>query len=67
MDREADRFIKVGQIFLDRSIEDQALLIHEFIESLQIKYHKTFFEKLGPTKILNERWFLQFLTDKFGL
>lgn len=66
MDREYQRFESAKNTFLDKSIEDQSLLIHEFIGHLKIKYHQTFFKRLGPTGILNERWFLQFLTDKFG-
>jgi hypothetical protein len=64
VNRESDRFEKFKQIFLEKPIEVQIDLIAEFISGLKIKYHQLFFKRLGPTGILNERWFLQFLTRR---
>ena len=58
---EQSREDMVTAYWFGLEMQVQVNMISEFIESLQMPYHKDFFKRMSPTKIINERWFLQFV------
>lgn len=61
---ELNRDEKIKNKFQNLPINEQAKLIDNFIQQLKYSYHRKFFENIGPAAIINERWFLQYLTDQ---
>lgn len=62
---ELSRTQQIEAKWCSLSRSEQEDLIHEFIAGLKMSYHKDFFKRLGPTKIISERWFLQYVENEY--
>lgn len=58
--------LRLKERWFQLSMSEQILYQTEFIEMLKREYHKDFFRRINPVKIIDEMWFQHFMFDKWS-